>query len=73
MIQIPGKELSEPPEAALAGENVPTENQRDELTETMIQDAMSTLKKRGPTYRAMCESELREKAIETLRHAGVDL
>jgi len=40
---MPGNEaFAEPPDAAIAGENVPLENQYSDLQETMIEDAMKT-------------------------------
>jgi len=65
--------LTEPPEATLAGEDVPHENQHDDITKAMIQDCMAVLKGRSAMYRQMNETELREAAIKELRKSGVSL
>lgn len=58
--------MSEPPEAVLAGESVPLENQQEELEEKRIRDMVAVLKSRGEPYSGMNDYELRERAIDAL-------
>jgi len=60
------KELVEPPEAVIIGEDVPLENQEEDMEEAEIEEAMATLKSIGTPYTTMSEDELREFAIELL-------
>jgi len=65
--------MAEPPEGVLAGENVPRENEQHDIDETLIEEVMAMLKGRGEPYINMNETELEEKAVETIREHGVDL
>lgn len=63
--------LAKPPEGALAGENVPRENERDGQVQTLIDRVAAELKSNGEPYTDMTESELKECAVKKLRNAGV--
>jgi len=65
--------LAEPPEGVIAGESVPPESEPDNYDEAMIQQIEGLLKARGEPYTGMNSSELRERAIETVRKHGVSL
>jgi len=62
--------LAEPPEGVLAGENVPVENESDDLNENEIQEIIGMLKIRGEPYTEMKRYELREKAIDIINDTG---
>jgi hypothetical protein len=59
--------MAEPPEAALAGENVPLQNQVEGVTETQIELVMNALKCRGKPFITMNDDELRERAKAKIR------
>lgn len=61
------KAISEPPEAALTGDTVPIENQREQITQQKIEEVMNTLRSRGRPFINMSSEELREKAVEKIR------
>jgi hypothetical protein len=65
--------MSKPPEGVIAGESVPVGSEPDEYDEMLIQKVEAMLKGRGEAYAGMGDSELREKAIETLRKNGVSM
>lgn len=65
--------LAEPPEGVIAGESAPPESEPDNYDEAMIQQIEGLLKARGEPYTEMNSSELRQKALDTLRKHGVDL
>lgn len=65
--------VSPPPEGVLAGEDVPRENETDDLTDSMIETAENELQGRGEPYRSMSSSELRERAISLLRKTGMEV
>jgi hypothetical protein len=60
--------MAEPPEGALRGENVPTENDADDFEEAAIQEMVALLKTH-PAYHGRVDSELREIANEKLQEA----
>lgn len=60
--------VAEPPEGALAGENVPVENDEDGFEEAAIQEMVGLLKTM-PGYSERTDSELREIAIDKLQEA----
>lgn len=62
-----GFPLAEPPEGVIAGEDVPSENQKEQMKEKAIQETIAVLKSRGPPFTEMSEDELREKAIEKIK------
>lgn len=63
--------MAKPPEGALAGENVPRENERDEQVQTLIRRMAAELKARGSPYTEMGATERKEHAKKKLRNAGV--
>lgn len=63
--------LSPPPEGAIAGENIPREN--EEYSETVIEEAKNALKTQHRMYRKMSSDELEERAVKLLRKNGVSL
>lgn len=63
------KEMSEPPEGAIVGEDVPREN--EEYSQTLIERAKNALKVEAQVYREMSDDELEERAVELLRKNGV--
>jgi hypothetical protein len=65
--------MAEPPDGVLSGEDVPRENEQHDIDETLIEEVMAMLKGRGKPYSNMNETELEEKAVETIREHGVDL
>lgn len=65
--------LAEPPEGVISGENVPQGSEPDNYDEALLQKVEGLLKSRGSPYTEMGESELREKAIKTVRMHGVKI
>lgn len=61
--------LSEPPAGAVVGEDVPLENDRDEIEEALI-DEMVGLLKTHPAYHGKRDETVREAAINKLQKAG---
>jgi hypothetical protein len=59
--------LAEPPEGAIVGENVPVENDQEDIDEATV-DAVAGELKAKPGYSELTETELREKAREFLRN-----
>jgi hypothetical protein len=60
-----GGVLSRPPEGVIAGDDVPIENQADEIEEMAVDRVVGLLKQR-PGYREKPEDKLREDAKEIL-------
>lgn len=58
--------LAEPPEGAIAGENVPVENDEDRIKEAAV-DAVAGEMKAMSGYSELGDGELQEKARELLR------
>jgi hypothetical protein len=58
--------LAEPPEGVVKGEDVPVENQKEEMEKREI-DEMVEVMKTHPAYDGKKESELREIAKEKLQ------
>lgn len=56
----------EPPEGVLAGENVPVENDRQAVNESLLDEAVGLLKGH-PAYTGRSDDELREIAREKLQ------
>lgn len=61
------KGLREPPDGVLAGENVPRENDRDDLQQGAVDEMVGVLKTH-PAYHGRTDDELREIAREKLQH-----
>jgi hypothetical protein len=64
---------TEPPEGVTSGENVPRESEPAAIDESLIVEQMNMLRSRGKPYSDMNDTELREKAVATLRKYGVEL
>lgn len=62
--QEAGVAIAEPPEGALAGENVPRDSEEDEIEENVLDSIEAKLKLRGEPFKTMSEDELREHALE---------
>jgi len=62
--------FQEPPEGVLAGEDVPMENEQEQVEESKIQKIMNKLKQRGEPFTSMSEGELREKALAVWHKGG---
>ena len=60
------KPFRRPPAGVLAGESIPVENDRQDLEESRLEEVMNALKARGEPYTSMSESELEDRAIDTL-------
>jgi len=54
----------------LAGEDVPMENEQEQVEESKIQKIMNKLKQRGEPFTSMSEGELREKALAVWHKGG---
>jgi len=67
---ISSMSIAEPPEGALAGEDVPVENDSEGFNESEIQEIIGMLKTRGKPYIEMKQYELRERAIEIINETG---
>ena len=52
-----------PPEGVIRGENVHPESEPDEISETIIERTVQSLKLRGAPYSEMDEDTLRERAV----------
>lgn len=63
---------SEPPEGAIAGEDVPKESEPDNYDEQLIEELMHELKTRGEPWTEMNRGELNDRARELLDKHGVD-
>jgi len=58
-----------PPEGALAGENVPIENDREEINAERVEEIVTALGNR-PGYDRSSREKRREKAREIVRDCG---
>lgn len=65
-----GRGLSEPPEGAIIGEDVPLENQEEEIKQSTIEELVGRLKLKGKPYAEMSHYELEERARELVKKYG---